>query len=374
MIPFSIVVLNHDYANYLPTAIDSARAQTYGDVEVIVVDDASTDNSRAVIESYGERVIPVFHEVNLGQGAAINSGAAVAGGDVIWFLDADDALLPGACAAAAKAFEEDKSLAKFHTPLAVIDDEGNWAGALLPANPDRLATGDIAEHVLRYRAHGWPPMSGNAYSVGALTRVLPIPAEEYRQAADSFLNEQVAICGPIGRTDQPVAAYRRHGSNQFAGKPLDIVWLRRKITRELVSHEQLGLVAWQLAIDGYLDNPADVLDISFLGYRLASLRLDPEGHPLVDPNRRDTRTRLAIDGIRAASANRHLATSDRLIRAVWFPVIAAAPEVVVATLLGLFMPDGPSEPFWRRRRHRRNREQLTKGTALVPTTTITEER
>ncbi len=338
---------------------------------MIVVDDASTDESREVIERFADSITAVFHDTNLGQGAAINSGAAQANGELVWFLDADDALLPEACETAARAFELDRRFAKFHTPLAIIDGEGSWGGELLPADPERLAVGDIGNHIFEFRAHGWPPMSGNAYAMDALVRVLPIPAEDYRQAADSFLNEQIAICGTLARSDEPVAAYREHGGNQFAGTEVDLGWLRTKIHRELCSHERLGMVAWQLGLNGYQTNPAEVRDVSFFGYRLASLRLDPIGHPIVDPSRPDGRFRLAADGIRAALTNPQLAQSDRLIRCAWFAATAAVPKVLVRSLLAWYLPDGPSQPIWRRRR--RARQQSTARTELVPSASEKDE-
>ncbi len=364
MTKVSVVILNYNYARFLATTITSALDQSHPDVEVIVVDDASTDDSVDVIERFGDSVIPVLHETNLGQGAAINSGVAAASGDLIWFLDADDALLSEACATAATAFEIDRRFAKFHTPLAIIDGEGRWSGELLPADPERLAIGDIGNHVLEFRAHGWPPMSGNAYSMDALLRVLPIPAEDYRQAADSFLNEQIAVCGTLTRSDEPVAAYREHGGNQFAGTAVDLGWLRTKIRRELCSHERLGLVVWQLGLRGYRLNAGDVRDVSFFGYRLASLRLDPTGHPIVDQAQPDGRFRLAAGGIRAALTNPQLAASDRLIRCAWFVIAASVPRFAVKPLLSWYLPDGPSQPIWRRRR--REREQEAASTVLVP--------
>ncbi|MGF1596213.1 MAG: glycosyltransferase family 2 protein [Acidimicrobiales bacterium] len=350
MTSVSVVILNYNYARFLPTAIASALDQTEPAAEVIVVDDGSTDESRAVLESYGPAVRPIYHEVNRGQGAAINTGFDAAEGEVIWFLDADDAILPSACATVAAAFEAHPTMAKFHTPLAVVDGEGRWNRSTLPGDPARLADGDLRDHVFRFRAHGWPPMSGNAYSARVLSRVLPVPAEAYRQAADSFLNEQVSVCGPIVRSDEPVAAYRRHGENQFAGRPVTLDWLRTKIERELCSHERLGLVARQLGLDGYRPNPDDVADVALFGYRLASLRLDPAGHPQVDPSRPDRRWRLVRRGIRAAFANPELATADGLLRSAWFVAIGAAPDRVVRPLLAQYLPDGPSEPVWRRRR------------------------
>ncbi|MGI9597857.1 MAG: glycosyltransferase family 2 protein, partial [Acidimicrobiales bacterium] len=363
----SVVILNHNYGRFLPTAIAGALGQSRPPTQVVVVDDASTDDSREVIESFGLSIETVFHDVNRGQGAAINSGAAAATGDVVWFLDADDALLPQACEVAAAAFEADPGLAKFHTPLAVIDGAGRWSGDLLPSDPSRLAAGDIGDHVLRFRNHGWPPMSGNAYAASALRRVLPIPEDTYRQAADSFLNEQVAICGPLARAAEPVAAYRIHGRNQFAGRPVGLDWLRTKIERELCSHQRLGHVALHRDRPDYDPDPAAAKDIAFIGYRLASLRLDPEGHPSVGAGRPDTRFSLIGDGLDAAYANDELPMIDRVLRSLWFVTVGLAPARAVPGLLGWYMPDGPSPPVWRRwrRRPRRQRTHTTTATVLV---------
>ena len=62
---------------------------------MIVVDDGSTDDSRRVIESYGDRVTAIFQE-NGGQAAAFNTGFAASSGEIVIFLDADDLLAPDA--------------------------------------------------------------------------------------------------------------------------------------------------------------------------------------------------------------------------------------------------------------------------------------
>ncbi len=366
MTRLSVVVLNYNYARFLATAIDSALAQSHADTEVIVVDDASNDRSRLVIESYGDTIGSAFHEVNRGQGAAINTGASLATGEVVWFLDADDALLPDAGRVAIEAFDRDPELAKFHTPLAVIDGAGRWSGALLPGDPGRLASGDIRQHVLRHRNHGWPPMSGNAFSAAALRRILPIPEEIYRQAADSFLNEQAAVCGGLAAVTSPVAAYRVHGGNQFAGRPVSLEWLRTKIERELHSHEQLGLVAWQLELSGYNPDPTAAKDVAFDGYRLASLRLDPAGHPSVRPGRPDSRMGLLASGLEAAWINGELRPVDRVLRSAWFVFAAALPAAIVPRLLAWYMPDGPSPPVWRRWRWRRARREQPSTVLVEP--------
>lgn len=58
----SIIINNYNYGRFLREAIDSALNQTYPHVEVIVVDDGSTDGSQEIITSYGDRVIPVLKE------------------------------------------------------------------------------------------------------------------------------------------------------------------------------------------------------------------------------------------------------------------------------------------------------------------------
>ena len=89
----SILINNYNYALYISQAIDSALGQTYINTEVIVVDDGSTDNSREIIESYGNKIIPVFKK-NGGQASAINTGFAASKGEIICLLDADDIFLP----------------------------------------------------------------------------------------------------------------------------------------------------------------------------------------------------------------------------------------------------------------------------------------
>jgi len=91
----SIIIPNYNYAHYLREAIDSALAQTYRPVDVIVVDDGSTDGSRSVIQAYGNAIQSVFQK-NKGLPSARNAGIAKASGEFFVFLDSDDVLLPDA--------------------------------------------------------------------------------------------------------------------------------------------------------------------------------------------------------------------------------------------------------------------------------------
>ncbi len=86
----SVVIPNHNSARYLPRAIRSVLEQSYPDVEIIVVDDRSTEDPAPVLAEFGDRVRLLRHETNAGPSVARNTGAAAATGDVMAFLDADD--------------------------------------------------------------------------------------------------------------------------------------------------------------------------------------------------------------------------------------------------------------------------------------------
>lgn len=85
----SVIIPNYNYAQYVGQAIESVLDQTYKNIEIIVVNNGSTDNSLEVLKRYGNRIYLVDQE-NLGQSGARKSGLAKSTGDLIAFLDADD--------------------------------------------------------------------------------------------------------------------------------------------------------------------------------------------------------------------------------------------------------------------------------------------
>ena len=91
----SVVVPTYNRAEALPDTIDSVLAQTHEELELLVVDDASTDDTREVVESYDDpRVEYLRHEENRGGSAARNTGIEAAEGEYVAFLDSDDEWLP----------------------------------------------------------------------------------------------------------------------------------------------------------------------------------------------------------------------------------------------------------------------------------------
>jgi len=91
----STIVPAHNYARFLPETLDSVLGQAVPDLEVIVVDDASTDETAAVVAGYGDRVRYLRQPVQQGSGAAVNRGMAMATGEFLTFVDADDCWAEG---------------------------------------------------------------------------------------------------------------------------------------------------------------------------------------------------------------------------------------------------------------------------------------
>src|SRR6187200_250053 len=90
----SVVIACYNHGRFLPAAVDSVLAQDYGEIELIVVDDGSTDETPDVAARYP--VIRYLRQENQGAAAAKRAGLEASTGEFLMFLDADDTLLPGA--------------------------------------------------------------------------------------------------------------------------------------------------------------------------------------------------------------------------------------------------------------------------------------
>ena len=119
----SVVIPTYNRADLVCAAIDSALAQTHPEVEIIVVDDGSTDDTAARLAGYGNR-IRVMRQSNAGVCAARNAGFAAAYGRFVALLDSDDRWLPWKLAAQVEAFRCHPELQMVYTDISVIDRSG----------------------------------------------------------------------------------------------------------------------------------------------------------------------------------------------------------------------------------------------------------
>src|SRR5258706_11646315 len=119
----SVIIPNYNYAHYLTQSLDSVLAQTYPEVEIIVVDDGSTDDSETILRSYGDR-IRWIKQKNQGVSAARNLGVHETQGELVAFLDPDDLWLPAKLEWQVRRFLDDAELALVHCGVEVIDATG----------------------------------------------------------------------------------------------------------------------------------------------------------------------------------------------------------------------------------------------------------
>lgn len=117
----SIVTPSLNQAGYLREAIESVRAQTHSPVEHIVVDGGSTDGTREILAGYDN--VRWLSEPDGGQSHALNKGFALARGDVLGWLNADDAYAPDAVAEGVAALEEHRA-GLVYADVTRVDDDG----------------------------------------------------------------------------------------------------------------------------------------------------------------------------------------------------------------------------------------------------------
>jgi glycosyltransferase involved in cell wall biosynthesis len=105
----SIIMPTYNRAYILPTSVKSVLNQTYPNWELLVIDDGSTDNTKGIVESFGDSRIRYTYQENQRQAAARNRGLEVAEGKWITFLDSDDEFFPPFLERALQALEADSS-------------------------------------------------------------------------------------------------------------------------------------------------------------------------------------------------------------------------------------------------------------------------
>ena len=321
---FSVIINNYNYERFLKEAIDSALAQTYSAIEVIVVDDGSSDRSWSLIKQYGDR-IQAISQSNGKQGKAFNTGFAKSKGEIVLFLDADDYLFPEAVQQIVDSWLPDT--AKVHYRLQVVDADGQPRQFTYPQGGKRLATGPVWKQVLDVAAYAGVPTSGNALSRKALAAVSPIPAE-FNTMADDYLSVLIPFYGNVIAIEEPLAAYRIHGDNQWAiSETASSDRLHRFIKHDMARCELLREKAPEL---GYEVPPN--LELRFFGRawsRLASLKLDRKTHPFPD----DKAWYLALHGIQALKRSSDFSSARKLLLSLWFLWVGLLPGAVAKPVL-----------------------------------------
>ena len=208
----SVLIDSYNYGRFIEEALESVLAQDYPaeQMEVIVVDDGSTDDTAERMKKYGERGVQYFRKENGGQASAFNFGLARARGEIVAFLDADDYWLPGKLKRVVEEFERHPEAGMvYHRLLERSEGTGEMREALFVPLSGYIAKSRDA--LREYRVY---PTSSLSFRRELLIRFGPIP-ENIRLQADAYIALLAALDTPIQAVSECLAVYRIHGSNLF---------------------------------------------------------------------------------------------------------------------------------------------------------------
>ena len=258
----------YNYGHLIDRAIDSALAQDYGagNLEIVVIDDGSTDDTAAVVAAYGDRVRYVRQD-NAGLAASVNTAIATGTGEFLAMLDADDEWPPDKVRRQVELFEGRPEVGIVYSDMETIDLDGNviepsYFGMLGLTPPRGWIHGALLER--NYVC--------STMMVRASLRDVFHPIDPGSQMHDWPIAAAVSRVAQIDLVDAPIYRYREHGANMNLGtdevKRFKVLRaeneLRRKLLAEVEPHEagERELIAGMATIDAFHAIVADGLGLS----------------------------------------------------------------------------------------------------------------
>lgn len=302
----SVMIVNYNYERFLPAAIESVLAQTYQHFELIICDDGSTDNSRAVITSYASRdrrIRPIFKE-NAAVAAALNDTYGASTGEVIAMLDADDMFRPHKLERVVERLRPGGRVGMVMDTLTTVDAGGRPVGKL--AEFSRYDRGELRETILRTGGtFSAAPTSAITFRRACAERVFPIPEKQFRTEADLYMRTVAALFYSVEVIDEPLTVYRLHGSNVTASTRVDLNWCAKVASGAERIHAVLSELArkhgWSVCP---LEDSLAFCEMQLVHHCLAgaparaairsSRKLNRAAAAVLTPDRRKTRAKAAL--------------------------------------------------------------------------------
>jgi glycosyltransferase involved in cell wall biosynthesis len=209
----SFVIANYNYGRYVTAAIDSLLAQTFQALELIVIDDCSTDDSRAILQRYADepRVRLVFHATNQQNIRSYNEGLTLARGEFVGIVCADDfCLRPDAVERQVAIFDAHPEVGFVYSAQTYVDEQGAAFRVIQPWAADYVRDGLVEFADLAFRNY--------VANTGTLVRRvaherLGLYDVALPHAGDWDLWLRVATAFEVGYIAESLYAYRIHGLN-----------------------------------------------------------------------------------------------------------------------------------------------------------------
>jgi glycosyltransferase involved in cell wall biosynthesis len=312
----SIIIANYNYQDFVGAAICSALAVEWPDKEVIVVDDASTDGSKSIIDAFRGKVAAYFRPKSYQLGAHV-FGFEQSSGDVIIFLDADDLLEPDVMLEVANVWRPGVSKVQYR--MNVIDATGAQLGTAIPQFPPVDDTEKLRRTFLRTMTYATPPGSGNAYSRDFVRNAFAMAPSTIPES-DAVLVILAPMMGDVLTIGKPLARYRIHATNTWGMRSLEPAKVRKRLRQDA----ELALLFATVSRQLQLPIAHDPLNRNFnhLQYRFASCLLEPSAHPFP----KDTVVGLGWRLMLSAITYSQMRLRDRVILLVWVIACALTPQ------------------------------------------------
>ena len=267
----SVIIPVYNSSKYIQKAIESVLAQTYSNYEIIVVDDGSTDNTKAILEQYKDKIHYIYQE-NQGSAAARNTGIKLAQGELVAFLDADDLWsMPEKLEKQVACFAADPDLGGVNTGWRIIDGAGKHLKTVQPWH--KAPTLDL-ETWLKKKCVRTSAMIFRREWLEKVGGFDP----EIRQSHDVDLILRLSLAGCKTRwLKEETVCYRQHGENttkdslkqaKYVQAVLDKFYARSDLPESIRKQEQkvryhtLVWIAWYQYDADNLDAMASYLQKS----------------------------------------------------------------------------------------------------------------
>jgi glycosyltransferase involved in cell wall biosynthesis len=208
---FTVLIDSFNYGHFIEEAVDSVLTQDFpaDQIEIIVVDDGSTDDTAEHLKKYGNR-IKYLYKNNGGQASAFNLGLSHAQGDLVALLDADDYFLPNKLRRLSEEFSKAPDAGMVYHRL----QEFNSRTGVRIESSFVPISGFIAKDRNALLSYVLYPTSALAFRRSLLQPLLPVP-ESLTIQADSHLTGLIIFLAPIVAISESLAVYRVHGNNLF---------------------------------------------------------------------------------------------------------------------------------------------------------------
>jgi glycosyltransferase involved in cell wall biosynthesis len=286
----SVIVTAYNQERFVRAAVESALAQTYPPIEVIVVNDGSTDGTVQALDGVRD-CIRLINEENAGVAEARNAGIRAACGDLVAGLDGDDVWLPTKLARQVACFEADQKVRVVHCGIAVVD---RW---LRPIEQRLVGVeGEhVAERMLVGQGGALHPIGSTLLAERALLRATQPYDPRLPPSEDWDMAYRLARCTAVGFVPEPLVLYRQHDANAH---------------RDLVRVERGMTIAFQKA---FADPNADIQRLRRPAYGWLHLMLAGSAWEAGD-RRRLLRHALAAVRVRPSAAMRFVGYPWRRLR------------------------------------------------------------